>query len=177
MDISNSRGWSSDFKYNLSLLGYIVGLNNIQDGSLALIRAKMGVLGLVPLFFVTVVVKIPCIFLELVLGQYSGRTALNVWKFCPILKGIGVYGLLVLFFYQMFTNITLAHLLTFVLTGFQRNIEWTSCNESWANKECIVQENQTYIVNNSVEIFWENYILDYEKKSRFSNNKQFVFRF
>ena len=42
---------------------------------------------LIPYFTALLLCGVPLFFLELALGQFSGKGALHVWEVCPLFKG------------------------------------------------------------------------------------------
>ena len=42
---------------------------------------------MIPFFLCLLIVALPLFFLEAALGQFTGRSPVEAWSFCPLLKG------------------------------------------------------------------------------------------
>lgn len=136
--IETSSTWSSNFKLNLAMLSYSTGLTIPRLASPLLLRTKIGLLLLVPVqLLVMFIITIPCLFMELALGQYSNKAALNVWNMCPVLKGIGICSFATFILYQTYYFYLCTCTLSFAFLSLTSNQQqWKSCNGTWNKINC-----------------------------------------
>ena len=45
---------------------------------------------LIPFTIFMFIAEAPLFYMEAILGQFSGRSPLNLWEFCPAFKGVGI---------------------------------------------------------------------------------------
>ncbi|XP_048752269.2 sodium- and chloride-dependent betaine transporter-like isoform X2 [Ostrea edulis] len=151
----NSRGhWDSKMEYILTMVGHCVGLGNIWRFPYLCMRNGGGAF-VVPYVVCLVIYGLPLYFLEVSIGQFSGKGFFHVWSVCPLFKGIGVgmfiFNLVVIFYY----NLINAWALYYMGSSFYSPLPWTNCDNEWNTKHCITESytsdtnNSTVILNNS----------------------------
>ena len=87
--IENKEKWGSRIEFFLSALGYSVGMGSLTRFPYMVMKNGGGAF-LIPFTIAIFVVGIPLFYLEVILGQFSGRSPLTMWrKICPAFKGIG----------------------------------------------------------------------------------------
>lgn len=173
--------WSSNFKLYLAMFSYSTGITIPKLASPWFLRSKIGILLLIPIqIFIMCVTTIPCMFMELALGQYSNKAVIKVWDLCPLLRGIGLCSCLTFLLYQIYNNFLCTCTLCFTFLSFTNEPQWKSCNKSWNKINCFtIRENNTrrYECNqkfgkdkcdkmqwqSSVEQFYFNRILNIEE--------------
>jgi hypothetical protein len=158
--------WSSNFKLNLAMLSYSTGLSIPRVASPFLLRTRIGILLLIPLQVVAMfVITIPCIFMELALGQYSGRAVIRVWDLCPILRGIGFCSFLTFLIYQIYYSFLCTCTLCFTFLSMTSESQWKSCNKTWNKINCFtladnytrrVECNQRYSKEKCDKMQWQS---------------------
>jgi solute carrier family 6 amino acid transporter-like protein 5/7/9/14 len=85
--------------------------------------------------------------MEMVLGQFSGRGPIKVWKCVPALKGIGFAQIITNCFLTIFYNYLMALTLFYLFASFQNPLPWSVCNPLWAGN-CSVNETQDILISN-----------------------------
>ncbi|RWS12352.1 Sodium-dependent nutrient amino acid transporter 1-like protein [Dinothrombium tinctorium] len=75
----------------------------------------------------------PLHYMQLILGQFSGRGPIKVWKCVPALKGIGFAQLASTSYLTIFYNYLMALTLYYLFASFQNPLPWTVCNFEWVN--------------------------------------------
>ncbi|KAI0983784.1 hypothetical protein GJ496_003487 [Pomphorhynchus laevis] len=108
--------WPNKNAYLLSILQNVIGLGNITLHFFAFTKYG-GVVDLIPLCVCTLVVGIPAMYMELLIGQAFRKGSLEVWnELCPFLKGIGYCYILQALFVQVYYVALLGHVLDWFLS-------------------------------------------------------------
>ncbi|XP_044253200.1 sodium-dependent dopamine transporter-like [Tribolium madens] len=169
--VESSSLWSSNFRLYLAMFSYSTGITIPKLASPWLLKTKVGILLLIPIqLLVMSLTTIPCMFLELALGQYSNRAVIRVWDLCPLLRGIGLCSFLTFLLYQIYYNFLCTCTLCFTFLSFSSEPQWKSCNKSWNKINCFTSHNYTRRLEklkweSSVEQFFFNRILNSEETS------------
>ena len=78
--------WANSFDFILSAMGYSVGLGNVWRFPYKMHQNGQGAF-LIPYFFMVLLVGIPILFLEFVIGQYSAQGPIHVFSnISPVFK-------------------------------------------------------------------------------------------
>ncbi|XP_033758838.1 sodium- and chloride-dependent GABA transporter 2-like [Pecten maximus] len=91
---------------------------------------------LVAFLCILVICGIPTYFIDLVMGQFSGKTSFHAWQICPLLQGIGAGALFVLFVVNTYYNLIIAWTLFYLGCSFFSPLPWTSCENDWNTANC-----------------------------------------
>ncbi|XP_062616935.1 sodium- and chloride-dependent glycine transporter 2-like [Saccostrea cucullata] len=134
-DIERGR-WGAKLDYMLSMVGYCVGLGNIWRFPYLCMRNGGGAF-LIPFLFFLLACGLPLYFLEVSLGQFTGKGCFHVWEACPLFKGIGVGMFLVLFVITLYYNIINTWTLYYMGSSFFNPLPWSSCDQEWNTQDCI----------------------------------------
>ncbi|RZC35530.1 sodium-dependent noradrenaline transporter-like [Asbolus verrucosus] len=127
----------SDKAVYLAAFNYASGLLTPRVTSSWLIKNKFGVLVWLPLQLLTMfIITVPCLFMELALGQYSNKAVIRVWDLCPILRGVGISSFITFIVYQMYYNFYCTYALLFTVLSLRNRAEWKTCNNSWNTINC-----------------------------------------
>jgi len=133
---SNARGhWGSSAEFVLSYLGYAIGLGNVWKFPYTCFSNGGGAY-LIPYIVVLTFVGIPTFFLELIMGQWSGKGAIQVWCLCPIFQGVGMGTLVISAMINVFYTMLLAYCLYYFAMCFQRQLPWDTCNNEYNTDKC-----------------------------------------
>ncbi|XP_050406474.1 sodium- and chloride-dependent GABA transporter 1 isoform X1 [Patella vulgata] len=150
--------WKRGIEFLLSLIGYNVGLGNIWRFPY-LCAKNGGAVFLIPYVIFMLVVAFPLTFMELTLGQFSGKSAYDVWDICPALRGVGVSMACVATLCCLYFNTILSWILYYLVHSFMSPLPWTTCGNTWNSDTCFVrhkiQDNST--MNRSYIIFNETH--------------------
>ncbi|XP_048735785.2 sodium-dependent proline transporter-like [Ostrea edulis] len=133
----NERGrWGRKLDYMLSMIGYCVGLGNIWRFPYLCMRNGGGAF-LIPFMLFLMICGLPLYFLEVSLGQFTGKGCFHVWEACPLFKGIGVGMFCVLFVITLYYNIINTWTLFYMGSSFFSPVLWSRCDEEWNTPPCI----------------------------------------
>ncbi|XP_028514497.1 sodium- and chloride-dependent GABA transporter 2-like [Exaiptasia diaphana] len=129
--------WAHKADFLLSCIGYAVGLGNIWRFPYLCYR-NGGASFLIPYIIMLLLCGIPLFYMELALGQYFTRGALQLWKkICPISKGIGIAMLVISSLISTYYNIIIAWSFLYLFNSIKGNIPFNSCDNSWNTILCL----------------------------------------
>lgn len=98
---------------------------------------------LIPFFIVLIFCGVPLYFLEVSLGQFTGKSPVVVWSICPLLKGIRFYSLSITAIHQ---NITILYSGFFFNYLFRKH-SYPNCNSSATVVQLLCEINSIYILH------------------------------
>lgn len=142
--------WSTGIEFLLSCISMSVGLGNVWRfpyvGMLKQLHTFMiydlifdfvkkayengGGAFLIPYFILLCLIGRPIYYLELILGQFSGRGPIKVWKCVPAIKGLGFAQLLSTSYIAIFYNYLMAISIYYFIASFSSKLPWTDCDQS-----------------------------------------------
>ena len=83
----SERGqWGGRFEFLLAIIGYTVGVGSIWRFPIICAKNGGGAF-LIPFVFFLVTCGGPLYYLEVCLGQFSGKSAVLAFELCPLFKG------------------------------------------------------------------------------------------
>ncbi|XP_046333408.2 sodium-dependent dopamine transporter-like [Haliotis rufescens] len=137
--------WRHHLDYVIVLLGFAVGSGTFIKFPYLCMRNGGGAF-LIPFVLFTIVGTIPCVFLEMVIGQYSQSGPVNVWNLCPPFKGIGVGTVIIMFLYTTSYSVIFAWFAYYFYNSFSSSLPWGHCGNTWNTETCIshtIDDNRT----------------------------------
>lgn len=137
----------------MSCISMSVGLGNVWRFPFTAYENGGGAF-LIPYICVLLLIGKPMYYLEMILGQFSSKSSIEVWCICPLLKGVGVG--------QMFGTISiityysslLALTLYYFGVSFQAILPWAFCKPEYGDN-CVnsaLSEERTTQGNFSLEL-------------------------
>ncbi|XP_062867216.1 sodium-dependent proline transporter [Trichomycterus rosablanca] len=148
--------WGGKYEFLLSCIGYCVGLGNVWRFPYLCYRNGGGVF-LIPYFIMLFFTGMPLFLMELSLGQYGAAGPINVWKCCPLLKGIGIGMLCVSTLVCLYYNVIIAWTFYYLGSSFQSPLPW-SCDAIANAAVCGNTTNGSKSLTAS-EVFWNEQVL------------------
>ncbi|XP_033738613.1 sodium- and chloride-dependent glycine transporter 2-like [Pecten maximus] len=130
--------WSGKLDSLLSFLGYAVGLGNLWRFPYLCMRNGGGAF-LIPFLIFLVLCGLPLYFLELCLGQFTGKSASHAWEVCPIFKGVGVGMVIAIGIIGLYYNVIIAWTLFYIGNSFISPLPWSTCSNDWNTDTCGVR--------------------------------------
>ncbi|CAF1617371.1 unnamed protein product, partial [Adineta ricciae] len=128
--------WSSRIVYLLSIIGFVVDLGNVWRFPTTCYRNGGGAF-LIPYFTFLFLVGLPCMYMELAIGQYHRLGYITIWdKVFPPLKGIGYSMLIINLYVQSYYNTIIAWSVHYCLASFRFIVPWTFCHNEWNTDLC-----------------------------------------
>lgn len=135
-EVEERQEWSSGIDFFLSALGYAVGVGNVWRFPYLAYKNGGGVF-LIPYFIFMLIIGIPMVYLEFVVGQFTSKGPLFSWKMTRISRGIGISvhiaNTLILFFY----NMIIAYSMYFLVLSFTSELPWQYCKPEWSSANCV----------------------------------------
>uniref|UniRef100_A0A8C4XCG9 Transporter n=1 Tax=Erpetoichthys calabaricus TaxID=27687 RepID=A0A8C4XCG9_ERPCA len=123
--------WAKKAEYFLAVAGNIVGLGNVWRFPYLCYKNGGGVF-LVPYLFFMITCGVPLFLMETALGQYTRKSGIISWRnICPLFKGIGYAGLMIIFYTAIMYIIILAWALFYLFHSFSKVLPWASCSNTW----------------------------------------------
>uniref|UniRef100_A0A0N4ZHX8 Transporter n=1 Tax=Parastrongyloides trichosuri TaxID=131310 RepID=A0A0N4ZHX8_PARTI len=172
-DNSIERGqWTGPFDFLMSMIAYAVGLGNVWRFPYLCFKNGGGsFLVVYGIFFV--LCAVPIFIMEVTIGQYLQRGAMEMWNMCPIFKGVGIGNVVIAFMCIAYFCVIVAWAMFYLISSLNSTFPWETCDNWWNNGQCITgKENITTlqsVVSNltnfnlktetSVEQFWERRVL------------------
>ncbi|XP_052869003.1 sodium- and chloride-dependent GABA transporter ine [Anopheles cruzii] len=157
--------WANKMQFVLACIGYSVGLGNVWRFPYLCYKSGGGVF-LVPYFIILLICGIPMLFMELAVGQYTGRGPIGaLGQLCPLFKGTGLASVVVSFLMSTYYSVIIAYAIYYFFTSFRPDLPWTDCSHRWNTPDCWVPEGMKHnltrpeMSRTPTEEFFENKVL------------------
>ena len=86
---------------------------------------------LIPYLLLLFVVGRPIYYLELIIGQFSGRGPIQMWKCVPAIKGVGFAQLFSVSYVAIFYNYLMGVSVFYFAASFSSTLPWSTCHQEW----------------------------------------------
>ncbi|XP_075152282.1 solute carrier family 6 member inebriated isoform X2 [Haematobia irritans] len=157
--------WANKMQFVLACIGYSVGLGNVWRFPYMCYKSGGGVF-LVPYCIILIICSIPLLFMELSIGQYTGRGPIGaLGQLCPLFKGAGLASVVVSFLMSTYYSVIIGYSIYYFFTSFRTDMPWVDCNNRWNTPDCWVpQRVEDNVTSPSMsrtpsEEFFENKVL------------------
>ena len=166
----SDRGhWNNQFEQILATLGPAVGLGNIWRFPYLVYKNGGGTF-LIPYLVMYIFTVMPTFFLQLVLGQYSGKAQAMVFEqISPVLKGLGFAMLLAGFFGNIYFFVMVGWIIFYIVSGFTSELPWTKCTEE-SSSRCVYNQTMSKFDVGPAEDFFLHQMLGLDKDIHSWNN-------
>uniref|UniRef100_A0A3P8WF38 Transporter n=1 Tax=Cynoglossus semilaevis TaxID=244447 RepID=A0A3P8WF38_CYNSE len=146
--------WSRQIEFTLAGIGSAVGLGNVWRFPYLCYRSGGGAF-LVPYLLMLVVLGIPLLHMELIMGQFTRRGPVHALAYaCPLLKGVGMATVAISFIMCTYYNVVITWALYYLFSSFQDPLPWQNCNNTWNTPNCTSHAtNSSYTSTASQEFF------------------------
>ncbi|KAL3042374.1 hypothetical protein OYC64_020339 [Pagothenia borchgrevinki] len=147
--------WSRQIEFTLAGIGCAVGLGNVWRFPYLCYRSGGGAF-LVPYLLMLVVLGVPLLYMELIVGQYTRRGPVHALaNVCPLLKGVGIASVAISFIMCTYYNLVITWALYYLFSSFQSPLPWQNCNNTWNTQNCTSHDvtNSSYSSTASQEFF------------------------
>ncbi|XP_048242059.1 sodium-dependent dopamine transporter-like [Haliotis rufescens] len=141
--------WLHHLDYLITLVGYSVGAGTFLKFPYLCMRNGGGAFLLLFMLF-TVIGAIPCVFVEMVIGQFSQSGPVTVWNMCPPFKGIGLGTVVISWIYATYNSAIFAWYMYYFFNSFSTYLPWTHCSNEWNTPSCVSHNTDVNDVNNNV---------------------------
>ncbi|WKX95229.1 hypothetical protein Q1695_012020 [Nippostrongylus brasiliensis] len=164
--------WTGKFDFLMSMIAYAVGLGNVWrfpylcfkngGGSFLVVYAIFFCLAAVPIFI-----------MEVTIGQYLQKGAMEMWRMCPIFKGVGIGNVVIAFMCIAYFCVIVSWAIFYMISSFNSVFPWETCDNYWNDRTCVTGKESPaalaklsrnlssmgLMTQTSVEQFWENRVL------------------
>ncbi|CAL2034844.1 unnamed protein product [Caenorhabditis brenneri] len=164
--------WTGKFDFLMSMVAYAVGLGNVWrfpylcykngGGSFLVVYAIFFCLAAVPIFI-----------MEVTIGQYLQKGAMEMWLMCPLFRGVGIGNVVIAFMCIAYFCVIVAWAMFYMISSISWVFPWETCTNYWNDATCVTgKENVTELARikalvasagghtqTSVEQFWEKRVL------------------
>ncbi|KAH8298336.1 hypothetical protein KR018_006062, partial [Drosophila ironensis] len=132
--------WANKMQFVLACIGYSVGLGNVWRFPYMCYKSGGGVF-LVPYCIILFICSIPLLFMELSVGQYTGRGPIGaLGQLCPLFKGAGLASVVVSFLMSTYYSVIIGYSIYYFFTSFKTEMPWIDCNNRWNTPDCWVPQ-------------------------------------
>ncbi|XP_041948197.1 sodium- and chloride-dependent GABA transporter 1 [Alosa sapidissima] len=152
--------WSKQIEFTLAGIGNAVGLGNVWRFPYLCYRSGGGAF-LIPYLFMLLVLGIPLLYMELIVGQYLRKGPVHVMeKVCPLLKGVGLATVAISFIMCTYYNVIITWSLYYLFSSFQSPLPWQSCNNTWNTLNCTDHVTNSSYSTTASQQFFNHKMLD-----------------
>ena len=132
--------WKGRFEFVFASFGYTIGLGNLWRFPQKCYSNGGGVF-LIPYLLCVILCTIPTLFLEFGLGQITSEGCIKVWKFSPLIQGVGLAIWFNLLMCVIYYNVLLMYTLYYMMVSFVSigaNLPWSHCRpeDNWSTEHC-----------------------------------------
>ncbi|KAH8348305.1 hypothetical protein KR084_006379 [Drosophila pseudotakahashii] len=122
--------WGNGLEFLFSCISLSVGLGNIWRFPYIAFQNGGGTF-VIPYLIALLVIGRPVYYLEISLGQFTGRGVVKAFDMAPLLKGVAVGQVLATAASITYYSSIMALTLRFLLASFGSELPWSRCWESW----------------------------------------------
>ncbi|XP_030370820.1 sodium-dependent nutrient amino acid transporter 1 isoform X1 [Scaptodrosophila lebanonensis] len=152
--------WGSGLEFLFSCISLSVGLGNIWRFPYIAFQNGGGTF-VIPYFIALLVIGRPVYYLEIVVGQFSGRGVLRAFDMAPVLKGVAAGQVLATTASITYYSSIMALTLRFLFASFSAVLPWSYCHDNWG-ADCY-ESNASNVSNSSLmspaQLYFEREIL------------------
>ncbi|XP_060081834.1 sodium- and chloride-dependent betaine transporter-like [Ylistrum balloti] len=139
--------WTRKSEYLLSLIGYTIGLSSMWRFPYLCMKNGGGAF-LIPFTIFMILCGFPLYYLELALGQFSGKSPMVVWNICPLFKGIGFTMVTLSLIVTWYYGTVIAWVLYYLGYTFSSTLPWSTCDNEWNTAQCVVVRHSQPLAQN-----------------------------
>lgn len=141
-NVAQTRGrWTGKWDFLMAALSYAVGLGNLWRFPYLVYRNGGGAF-LIPYIIMTFIAGIPLFLLEMAIGQYSSSGVINVWRLCPLFRGMGIAMVVISGIIAPYYNMIIAWAMIFLCESFTSQLPWSTCDNKWNSENCSLKHEE-----------------------------------
>ncbi|XP_055907544.1 sodium-dependent nutrient amino acid transporter 1 [Eupeodes corollae] len=151
--------WGNEIEFLFSCISLSVGLGNIWRFPFVAFQNGGGTF-VIPYLIVLLIIGRPVYYLEVLIGQFSGRGVVKAFAFAPVLKGVAAGQILATGVSITYYSSIMALTLRFLVASFSSILPWSYCREEWGDK-CLggSANNSNSTKMSSAELYFQKIIL------------------
>lgn len=127
--------WTGKLDFLMAALSYAVGLGSLWRFPYLVYRNGGGAF-LIPYIIMNFLSGVPLFLLEMSMGQFSSSGVINIWRLCPLFKGMGYAMVTVSGVIAPYYNMIIAWSLVFLFESFTDTLPWSHCDNEWNTDSC-----------------------------------------
>ncbi|KAJ8961072.1 hypothetical protein NQ314_006002 [Rhamnusium bicolor] len=128
--------WANKLQFVLACVGYSVGLGSIWRFPYLCYKSG-GAVFLIPYAIIMVFIGGPMLYMELAVGQFTGRGPIGaLGHLCPLFKGTGLGSVVISFLMSTYYSVIIAYGVYYFFTSFRAKQPWEDCSHRWNTKHC-----------------------------------------
>uniref|UniRef100_W8B974 Transporter n=1 Tax=Ceratitis capitata TaxID=7213 RepID=W8B974_CERCA len=143
--------WGNEIEFLFSCISLSVGLGNIWRFPYIAFQNGGGAF-VIPYLIVLLIIGRPVYYLEIILGQFSGRGCIKAFNMTPIMKGVAAGQVLATGASITYYSSIMALTLRFLIASFSKVLPWSYCREEWGDTCIDSKKNKTDVVTNDTNI-------------------------
>ncbi|XP_054740386.1 sodium-dependent nutrient amino acid transporter 1 isoform X2 [Anastrepha obliqua] len=124
--------WGNEIEFLFSCISLSVGLGNIWRFPYIAFQNGGGAF-VIPYLIVLLIIGRPIYYLEIILGQFSGRGCIKAFNMAPIMKGVAAGQVLATGASITYYSSIMALTLRFLIASFSKVLPWSYCREEWGD--------------------------------------------
>lgn len=128
--------WGNSLEFFISALGYAVGVGNVWRFPYLCYNNGGGVF-LIPYFICMVLLGIPLVYLEMIVGQFTSNGCLLSWRMVKVFKGIGLAMCIANSLVIIYYNMIIAYSLYYLFMSLTTELPWLKCDPVWSSNNCV----------------------------------------
>ena len=122
--------WGKGIEFLMSCIAMSVGLGNVWRFPLTALENGGGAF-VIPYIIVLFLIGKPVYFMEMILGQFSGRGSVKVFDFAPAMRGVAIGQVISVGFVITYYSSIMALTLRYFFASFSSILPWSVCHESY----------------------------------------------
>lgn len=128
--------WTGSLDFFVSALGYAVGVGNVWRFPYLCYNNGGGAF-LIPYFVCMIILGIPLVYLEMIVGQFTSSGSLKCWRMVKIFKGIGLAMNIANALLIIYYNMIIAYSIYYFFMSFRSELPWVKCRPEFASNNCV----------------------------------------
>ncbi len=125
--------WSNSMEFLMSAIAYAVGLGAVWRYPYLCYENGGGVF-IIPYLTCVIILGIPLVYLEMIVGQFSSVGPLTSWKMIKLTKGIGLSINLINAVFCIYYTMIIAYALYYMVLSLNLELPWVKCMPSFASQ-------------------------------------------
>ncbi|CAD5209140.1 unnamed protein product [Bursaphelenchus okinawaensis] len=131
-----SRGhWNGIWDFLMSMISYSVGLANVWRFPYLCYRNGGGAFWLAYMVFL-LLSAIPVFLMEVIVGQYLQKGAMEMWKLAPLFSGVGYGNIVISAMCVWYFCVIISWAAFYMIQSVRSEFPWETCEHEWNTNWC-----------------------------------------
>ncbi|XP_015590857.1 sodium-dependent nutrient amino acid transporter 1 [Cephus cinctus] len=131
-EIEQRTTWTNSIEFLMSCIALSVGFGNVWRFPFVAYENGGGAF-LIPYIIVLFLVGKPFYYLEMVIGQFSSKSCVQIWRLSPACVGVGWAQLCSLIALASYYCALMSLTLYYLIMSFSAELPWAWCREEWGD--------------------------------------------